>query len=92
MGNSKTYWDKTLNEFEENFCACDCVNDHEHDYENNNTKTQGEEIQNMKDLDNLFYDKRKDKNYKENYDLFEYNGILYIIFFLSIFLLKNKFD
>ena len=77
MSNSKNYWDKTMTEFEQNFCACDCVNDNEHQCENNKgQEEQGIELQHKKELDNLFSDKRY-TIYQENSDTLESYGILY---------------
>jgi hypothetical protein len=85
-----------MTEFEQNFCACDCVNEHEHNHENiNGEKEQGIELQEKKDLDNLFKDRRYTIN-QENSDALEFYGILhyYILdffIFYSIKKIKRKF-
>lgn len=82
MSNSKTYWGQTLNEIEKNFCACECVNEEQ---ENNIENENGEELHDIKDLDNLFSDKSNKNDFPN-----ETNGILLFFKFILKYFLKKK--
>lgn len=55
MNNSNSYWDQTLNEFQQSLCGCDCIKT-----ENENENNQG--INQNQEIDELFTYKLAEKN------------------------------
>lgn len=93
MNNSNSYWDKTINDFEQSFCQCECVKDQE---EENILPNEQEKFnlnnKNEIDIDNLFTDKRNKENINSlQLDDKELNGKILILYYWVSFGIFKSF-